>query len=54
MLALGTVWLNLGIWHILGVQGGLVVLAGVRVIVAHRSNKRQAGAADGASTVTKE
>ena len=46
LLAWGTVWLELGWWHILLVQAGLVLLAAARFVMAQRAQEaRGRGAA---------
>ncbi|UCG33391.1 MAG: hypothetical protein JSU68_01925 [Phycisphaerales bacterium] len=47
LLALGTVWLGLGMWHIVGVQAGLIVLAAARFVAAHRSPRDDASLRNG-------
>jgi len=53
LLALGTVWLELGWGHILLVQAGLVVLAALRFVMAHRaqSARKQGTPPDALATV---
>ena len=54
LLALGTVWLGLGMWPIMGVQGGLIVLAAARFIIAHRSPRHDASMSNRREHRTKE
>jgi membrane protein YqaA with SNARE-associated domain len=54
LLALSTVWLGLGMWHIVGVQAGLIVLAAARFIIAHRSPRADASKSDRREGCTEE